>query len=58
MEAWSKFVMAVQLCLQRKITDFDVMKIQSLLVEFFIHYEKYNYLKIILIHIYILFKLN
>lgn len=39
LEGWSKFVTAVQLCLKWKITDDDLTSLQSLLVEFFTHYE-------------------
>jgi hypothetical protein len=39
LEGWSKFVIAVQLCLKWKITDNDLTNVQSLLAEFFMHYE-------------------
>jgi hypothetical protein len=35
------FVEAVKKCLQRKISQEDLMNIRSLLLDFYIHYETY-----------------
>jgi hypothetical protein len=38
---WNKFVMAVKICKKWKITREEVETVRKLLVEFYIHYEKY-----------------
>jgi uncharacterized protein YebE (UPF0316 family) len=41
LDAWSNFVKAVRLCLQRNMTQDDLNQVQNLLLDFYIHYEKY-----------------
>lgn len=40
LSAWSNFVKAAQLCLQRNMTEDDLNTIRNLLLDFYIHYDK------------------